>query len=166
MVAAVSAVLLALSILYVVTNRDRMTWSSAITLILSANFFLPFYLTVISLPNLFASTAFGHGVQYLAFLLFHAANYRAGWRTIGMLAAFILSVAVIGELYYFHFFTNEFFVGRQVARVTGGNGGYISSGFTVGILLAHFWFDSVIWRLKNLESRAWVMTRYPFLFGK
>ena len=58
-----------------------------------------------------------------------------------MLAAFILSVAVIGELYYFHFFTNEFLVGRQVARVTGGNGGYISSGFAVGILLAHFWFE-------------------------
>ena len=75
MVAAVSAVLLALSILYVVTNRDRMTWSSAITLILSANFFLPFYLIL----NLQHSLWLWRAIP--AFLLFHAANYRAGWRT-------------------------------------------------------------------------------------
>ena len=43
----------------------------------------------------------------------------------------------IGQLLPAVLSDNEFFVGRQVARVTGGNGGYISSGFTVGILLAH-----------------------------
>jgi hypothetical protein len=145
--AAVQIVLTIASVAYVV--RNRLSPGYAITLLLSVNFFLPFYLTVASLPNVFGYAAFGHGLQYILFLLYHAAGYRRpGWRGLVMVAAFLGAVAITAELWYFQNF-----------RVP-----YIN-GIVVGVLLAHFWFDSIIWRMKDPEAGRWVKRRYSFLFG-
>ncbi len=155
--------LLIFSAAHVVRNRRRVTPSAAVTFFLSANFFLPFYLTAVSLPNVLAITALAHGVQYVAFLMFHSANYRGGgsW----MVAVFALCVLVTGDIYYFNLVVPEHWFGHQFGILLGAdNDAHLSGALVTGILLAHFWFDSVIWRLKNPESRAWVPRRYSCLF--
>jgi hypothetical protein len=156
--------LLAFSVIHVVRSRRRMTPSAAIIFLLSANFFLPFYLVAVSLPNVLGITAFAHGVQYVAFLMFHSANYRGAGRW--MVAVFALCVVVTGELYWFHLVVPEHWFGRQLGALIGmdNNAEHVSGALVTGVLLAHFWFDSVIWRLKNPDSRAWVTQRYSFLF--
>ena len=156
--------LLAFSVTHVARSRRRMTASAAIIFLLSANFFLPFYLVAVSLPNVLGITAFAHGVQYMAFLMFHSANYRGAGRW--MMAVFALCVVVTGELYWFHLVVPEHWFGRRVGVLIGMDNSvaHVSAALATGILLAHFWFDSVIWRLKNADSRAWVTQRYSFLF--
>jgi hypothetical protein len=156
--------LLAFSIAHVARNHRRLTLGSAVVLLLSANFFLPFYLVAVSLPNVLGITASAHGVQYVAFLMFHSANCRGRGRW--MMAAFALSVAITSELYWFHFAVPEHWFGHQLGVLIGmdDHSAHVSTGLATGILLAHFWFDSVIWRLKNADSRAWVTRRYSFLF--
>ncbi len=146
--AAAQVGLLIASLVYVARNRSRFSVGYAVTLIVSANFFLPFYLTVVSLPNTFGYSAFAHGLQYILFLLYHAAGYRgAKWQAPVMLAAFLIFVAITGELWYFHTFPLPF--ADEIAN---------------GVLLAHFWFDSVIWRMRDPAARQWMTRRYAFLF--
>jgi hypothetical protein len=86
-------------------------------------------------------------VQYMVFLLFHATNYRAGWATAGMVAAFGVAVWFTGNL-------SSWLVGD------------LGMGVATGILLAHFWLDSFFWRMKNPESAKWMVNRFGFVFGK
>jgi hypothetical protein len=174
--------LLAGTIFYMLRHRSRLSWGSGLVLFLSANFFLPYYVTLgrVSMANVFACSVFGHGVQYLIFLLFHALTYadgtarkrvlpfvRPAWNRAAAFSVFAVAILITGELYWFHAFLPEFWVGRQVAHlVQFDNGGAMSSGLAAGILLAHFWFDSFVWRLKNPESRSWVMRRYAFIFSR
>jgi hypothetical protein len=80
-----------------------------------------------------------------------------------MVAVFALCVLVTGDIYYFNLVVPEHWFGRQFGVLLGADAP-LSDALVTGILLAHFWFDSVIWRLKNPESRAWVTRRYSFLF--
>ena len=153
---------------YICRNRHRLTCTSASVLLFGANFFALYYFVEISWPALLACTTAGHGAQYMAFLAFHAVGYRSSRvQGYGMIAIFVACVAVVAELYYFHFWLPDAWIGTQIARLFGfGEGGGLSLGLVNGILLSHFWFDSVIWRLKNPSSRAWVAQRYSFLFDR
>jgi hypothetical protein len=155
------AVLLVLSVAYLVRHWLRMTPGAALIFMLSVNFFLPFYITEISLPDLFAVTVTAHGLQYLIVLLFHAGG--SAHRNL-MLGTFALLAAVLAELYYFHVLFPAGWLGAQVGALAGVDGGSLGWGLFMGVSLTHFWVDSIIWRLKDPESRAWVMSRYRFLF--
>lgn len=154
-IAAVAAIALLLATLfYIARNRQRMTWTSALVLIVSANFFLPTFLWYLSVPNIFFMTILAHGCQYVVFLFFHAANYQGGrYGAALMFPVFVVAVLIAGELYHFNWLRPE-----GVA--------YFGQATIMGILLTHFWIDQTVWRLKNDNSRRWVMKRYSFLFGR
>jgi len=141
-------VLLFVSAFYVVRNRARVTSTTAVIFMLSVNFFLPFYLIELSLPNMFSMTLLAHGLQYLAVLGFHARSSK--WT----LAAYLGIGLLLAEIYSLHFVVPSWVYGPSAL-------GY---GVAMGILLAHFWFDSMIWRFKDPEGRAWMKRRFAFLF--
>lgn len=141
-------VLLFVSAFYVIRNRARMLSTTAVIFMLSVNFFLPFYLTELSLPNMFSMTLLAHGLQYLAVLGFHARSSK--WT----LAAYLGIGLLLAEIYSLHFVVPSWVYGSSS----------LGWGVAMGILLAHFWFDSMVWRFKEPENRAWMKRRFAFLF--
>jgi hypothetical protein len=141
-------VLLFVSAFYVVRNRARMLSTTAVIFMLSVNFFLPFYLIELSLPNMFSMTLLAHGLQYLTVLGFHARSSK--WT----LAAYLGIGLLLAEIYSLHLVVPSWVYGPSP----------LGWGVPMGILLAHFWFDSMIWRFKDQEGRAWMKRRFAFLF--
>ena len=94
----------------IIAQRSRHSWQSALLFFLCANFFFPQYLIANGAAGsfIFACNTPGHGVQYCAFLGFHAGNdYEKRERSGGdlsrylMPAAFLAIAIFLGDLYVF-----------------------------------------------------------------
>jgi hypothetical protein len=164
--------LAAASVGYVVLRYKSFTIGTALIFLMSANFFLPFYLTgsALAFSNVFACSALGHGAQYCVFLAFHAGGYRskaAGGRRWVMPAIFLGCAAITAELFHLHWALPDMWVGTTAARLVGyGSGSAVSLGLVIGVTLVHFWLDSFLWRFKEPGARNWMLRRYAFLFAR
>ncbi len=164
--------LTAVSLLYVARYRERFDIKTTAVFLICVNFFLPAYISIgdTRWASVFSIGSLSHGLQYVAFLLFHSFNTTDGFqrklkvrsRSAPMMTVFlVITGLVLGELYMFHAITRHIDVtGLMPSKY------WLSfvDGLTNGVLLNHFWFDSFFWRFNNPSARQWMIDRYSFLF--
>jgi hypothetical protein len=165
-------------VVVIIAQRSRHNWQSALLFLLSTNYFFPQYLIANGTAGsfIFACNTLGHGLQYCAFLGFHAGHdcekrERSGgdWSRYLMPAAFIVTALFVADFYIFQKVVSVGGLGVIVSRWFGSPGGLavsISDAIVTGILLNHFWLDSYFWRFKDAQSRNWMLSRFSFLFQR
>jgi hypothetical protein len=161
----------------IIAQRARHSWQSGLIFLLCSNFFVPQYLIAggAAVSFIFACNTLGHGVQYCAFLGFHAGNdyekrERAGppWTRYLMPAALLLTALFLADFYYFQKVVSVGGVAHKISVWLGSPPGLDSAmldAIVIGILLNHFWLDSFFWRFQDPQSRNWMLSRFSFLFG-
>ena len=162
----------------IIAQRARHNWQSALLFLLCTSYFAPQYLIAGGAVGsfIFACNTLGHGVQYCAFLGFHAGHdyeqhQRAGRDPARYLmpVAFVVTALFVSDFYLSQKLVSVSGVGRVVARWFGSPDGLavsIRDAILTGILLNHFWLDSYFWRFKDVQSRDWMLSRFSFLFRR
>lgn len=126
--------------------------------------------------SVFACPSFSHGAQYCVFLGFHASRYKPAEGERGpsrygpavmTVALVLIGIFIADAFLYNKLIPKDFFA---TAAITGlGRGDLVTptaDAAMMGILLTHFWLDSFFWRFKEAGSRAWMLSRYAFLFRR
>lgn len=110
-------------------------------------FFLPTFFTELGALAIFWSFAFAHGIQYLIFVTVTATSQpsndspRLKAKPILVFIAAVLGGGAIITFFEIHL-----------------------AGIAMGITCAHFIIDSRVWKLRHPKSRAYVFSKFSFLF--
>ena len=170
-------VLFVVVVAVVIAQRSRHSWQSALLFLLSTNYFFPQYLLAGGAAGsfIFACNTLGHGLQYCAFLGFHAGHdyekkreLTRDWARYLMPALFIVTALFVADFYLWQKVASVRGVGRVFSRWLREPdlALSISDAIVTGILLNHFWLDSYLWRFKDARSRDWMHDRFSFLFRR
>lgn len=173
--AYVQYALTAVSVLYVLRYYARFNIKSALIFLVCVNFFLPIYLASDlhdrRVLQVFASLNISHGLQYVAFLLFHSFSAQEGvqrrvqagaWSFPLMTLLLVVCALVLCEFYGFHLFIRHVDMSSMISQEYRTS---LVDGLANGVLINHFWFDSFFWRFNNASARQWLLNRYHFLFA-
>lgn len=164
----------AFSLFYVLLHARRLGFKASLILLIATSYFLPVYMSAhlrdLRWLEFFAAINIGHGLQYIAFLLFHSITIQQGRRRSimirgisvpGMTLMLIGLGIVMCEIYGYHIVTGLIdmsWLATPEYRTS------LTDGLANGILLNHFWFDSFFWRFTHPSSRQWLLERYSFMF--
>ena len=164
------------SVLYVTLNRRSFTPLTMTIYLCSASFFLPIYFQDQFILPQFAAA---HAFQYMVFLAYHsmsrmdhqntgATNTGAGKTNISAPCLLILAF-LLGGLYYVQeheiaVFLSEIGNVTGVFEITQNRALLLVIGLDMGVTLAHFWYDSLFWKLRIPSQRKWAEKRFSFMF--
>jgi hypothetical protein len=151
--AAINVVLVPTTLWYAIAHRRDYDSSTLIAWLASVFFFLPMFLTANPLFALSAWTV-AHGLQYLVFLLFHAAGKRQP-----LLPVIFLSAAVGAGIVIWR-------ISASVQASDAAEAIKIAVATITAITLVHYWVDQFLWKLGAPERRKWFADNYSFLFQK
>lgn len=156
---AIFVILVPLTLIHVVRHADRYDALSLPLYLGCVFFFLPAYISDHPL-FLLVSWSVAHGVQYLFFLVFHAAakaQGRLGVKALIPLGIFLLCLGGGVALW-------RYTLAVQNTSDTGLI--RIMLATTNALTLAHYWIDAFLWQFGNPQRRAWLAQSYRFLSGQ
>jgi hypothetical protein len=148
--AAIMAGLVPISLYYAYRNRHIFDRYTMATYLASVFFYLPIFITRNPLFNLTAWTV-AHGLQYIVFLLYHAAGKP---RSFPSLCFLIISIAA------------GFFIWKICGEVQSGSdidATKLAVATLSAITLVHYWVDQFLWKFNTPARRAWLVRNYSFL---
>ncbi|MEQ8665914.1 MAG: hypothetical protein RIC16_09325 [Rhodospirillales bacterium] len=180
---ALQVALIAGALIYMARYRRTYTRRTALTYFCSVAFFAPLHFYP---DGLHASFPAGHGLQYMIFLAYHAmarmharppdngdsaAEMPVGVRRHVIWPCLLLAIFIMGGLFYVtKGETAGLISGLGAASglfsVPGDRALLILMGLDLGLGCIHFWYDSIIWRIRDPSQRQWLMSRYAFMFER
>lgn len=182
--AALYAVLTAVVTVHVARHWHEYPRETLLLYLAAVFFYLPVFISNNPAYTLGAFTN-AHGLQYLAFLLFHAIGssrrYGAAHADAvpyGLPPAFWKALAMLPVLGFVATVYAGYYLWNTVASVQSGQLTLLGAvmtheseikvlgGLLAGLTMAHYWVDQHLWRFQTKERRAWLSSNYPFVFDK
>lgn len=154
---AIYAVLIPLSLYYLVTNWRRHEPFALVIFLGCVFFFLPTYLSADPLLVLVA-WAVAHGLQYVLILGLHAAGRATGQpeRGIALGPLLLFTLVVIGGVLLWRY-SGRLQLDGDDTQVR------LAVSAIVAITLAHYWIERYLWKFSSPERRAWLEQSFRFL---
>jgi hypothetical protein len=182
--AAVYAVLTTVVALHLARHWRDYPRETLLLYVAAVFFYLPVFISSNPAYTLGAFTN-AHGLQYLAFLLFHAVSNsrrhgaaRDDAAPSGLPPAFWKALAMLPVLAFVATVYAGYYLWNTVASVQSGQLTLLGAvmahemeikvlgGLLAGLTMAHYWVDQHLWRFQTKERRAWLSSNYPFVFDK